>query len=358
MDEMKKENLLARVLGDVDEKKLVTLPSIDTSREAIANFGQLMDMANGIDEKSEDFNASFSELRATTKEQSEYQSLGLNVRNQFELDLSYHGLSSLCSALGIPANYIRRCIETNNVPFAEENLNFWLRRADQRDNFLRSTDNRLHGFLSSRYTVLDDHEVLSLTNDILSDFPSQYGVSNGLVTPEMMKVRVVQQEKIIIDGDELSVGFDIRNSRVGKSSLDISLLIFRWACSNGMIVGGGQGVAFRKRHVGITRDDLAASLADTIHSLPDMVEYVKTGVERAQGITLNSTSIQNLVDKFKAEGLSKNAAGRIEEFMDINYNRTLYGFVNTITDLSKEYSLETREKMERFAGRVFESKVA
>ncbi|MCX8074146.1 MAG: DUF932 domain-containing protein [Clostridia bacterium] len=348
------ENTIAKLLGQTSQEKLIRIVT-DNENEAIGNFSKLKEVAYDINRRSSDFNAKWGNMFVT--HDTNNQNIFLEVENRgVSYAFSNNGLTALCNAVGVPTTYVKRCMEASKADLACDNINTWIKTLPrEKEMFLRTTDDRLYGLLSNKYTIFDDHEVLDAVEDILSPHHN-YLVKNYYISPEILKMRIVSRDKININGEELSFGFDIKNSRVGRASCEIAIIIFRWICSNGMIFGGGKGFMYTKKHIAINREQFITEFVEMLDHAPDTVEYIKRSIETSQQTKLDSQSIQNLINKFKAENISRNACGRIEQMMDEKYNRTLWGMTQSITELAQEYNLETREKMEEFAGKILLAK--
>lgn len=348
------ENVVARLLGQVNEEKLIKIGR--DNGEAIGNFDIIKSTADDINRRSTDIKATWENVWVTHNEENLY----FNINNNGCYSFSNNGLGVICSAIGVPSQYIKKCMGENQFYLACQNINNWIDlMPKQKEMMYRITDDRVFGMVSNKYTVFDDHEVLEATNGILSPYHN-YAVKDYSISPELMKLRIISRDKININGEELSFGFDIKNSRVGRASCEIAILIYRWICGNGCIFGGGKGFIFSKRHVAINREQYITEFTDMLDKSPDTIEYIKKKVEEAQELTLNSNTIQNLIDKFKAENIvnSKYLAGKIEQVMDEKYTRTAWGFTNAITEIAQDYSVDTREKLEQFAGKILLTKTA
>lgn len=363
--EINKNNIIARLLGEKeDNQKFLLFPGSDSER--IGNFSKLKETAQGIHDRSKDHNVTMEEIRAyvgssmDAETQKLYENLKLNIQQPFEgshqhLCFSNNGLAGFCNQLGVPAAYIRHCMGEDVLEHASEVLNFWVNKAEDKKKkiLIRATADRIHGVLSSKYSVFDDHEVLDVVDGILGP-KNEYAVKNYCVNEERMKLRIINRDKVEIGGRPLSFGFDVSNSRVGRSSLDISVIIFDHICSNGMIFGGGSGLFYNKRHVGINRENFISEFTDMLDLAPDTVNFIRNNINTAAGEKLNGDSIQRYLDKFKAEGMSKNIAGRVEQRYHESYDKNLFGFISAVTEVAQDYEIDTRERMERFAGMLIQ----
>jgi hypothetical protein len=151
-------------------------------------------------------------------------------------------------------------------------------------------------------------------------------------------------------GDPVNVGFIIKNSETGKSSLRVSMFINRLVCMNGMIAAD----TLRKYHVGRAEEDALEVYKDeTIRQddkaffmkVRDVISQVQDDV-RVQGV-LNSfretmkieiekpsTAIETIGKEYT---LDENEKERILEVLLKNSHRdglTMFGMVNAITQVA------------------------
>jgi len=352
-NQMNVENVIAKLLGQVNEEKLIKL--VTDNGEPIGNFGVIKSIADKIDSESKDIMVPWENLGVSY----DLENLFLDTRAGDGYKFSNNGLTALCNLVGVPTQYVKKCMAQDNLQLASENLNTWMKKMPQtKEMLLRTTNERLFGMVSNRYTIFDDKEVLDVVEGILG--PKQnYSIKDYSISPELMKLRIVSRDKININGEDLSFGFDVRNSRVGRSSCTIDVLVYRAVCTNGMIFGGSKGMMFTKRHVAISRTDLITEFTDMLDRAPDTIGFIKKHIEESRLSIVKPGVITNLLSKFKAENISKNVSGRLEDSIDGGaYNGTIWDFANNITLMSQDYSLETREKMERFAGKIILNQIA
>ncbi len=309
----------------------------------------VLDKAAYIERESKDFLARRGDIRIVAEPDNIFLHHELS---DTKIPFSNWSLSQMCDFLDVPTRYIRKCIEKYELPFAAENMNKWLAKDNQDKEFLlRTTNDRLHGFLSSKYGIMDDFKVLSIANDVIGDI-GDYSVKNYLITPEMMNVRVVDKKLINIDGEDLSVGLNIKNSRVGQSSLEVRLMIFKWICSNGVIFGGGKGVLYSRQHRGAFENDFLNEFPNTIENIPQIVARIKTWVEKSKDRKVDSDIIQTMIDKMKREGYATiPVAAKIIDLIP-KYGETRWGVAQAVSEIAQEYSIDTRERLEMYAGEI------
>lgn len=358
--ELRIDNIVNKVLGG-SEKKL-GLISIDDG-DAIGNFNNIRTISDDIKNNSLDIRAKIGDIKpviltdAVTVQDREYYAPGLDITTDNypfgkRIGLSNDGLTSYAGLTGVNIGYVKKCLAAGKHELLNDNFMAWHKTLDpNKEVLVRSCYDRVNALLSDRYTVFDDNEVLDCVYDVLG--PSrEYAIKNYSLTPSGLNLRIVSRNIININGDDLSFGFDIRNSNIGKSSVEISIIIYRWICSNGLIVGGGRGYMMRQRHVSVDRASLIRDFVELLDQSPMYVQAIKENIEKSMDTRLNSDSMQKIIDTLKASGMIQNAINRIDEYVEPEYANTVWGVVNSITRLSQDYSLDTRLRMEKIAGQV------
>jgi hypothetical protein len=336
---------LEQYLGATDNRLLDL--NINTGSGKIKNMDGILCLANNIEENSRDILAKRKDLEIVSN-----GNLCILYRPSSQaFPFSNWSLGQICDVLGVPAMYVRKCLDEEELDLAVYNMNKWLRRENQDKEFLlRITADRVHGFLSSRYGIMDDKRVLEIVNDTVSSI-GDYTVKNTLLTPEMMNIRVVDN-KPLNDSGTLSVALNIKNSRVGQASLDIRLMVYNWICSNGVIFGGGRGTLYSRQHRGAFEDAFAMDFGKTLANIPRIVAQIKEWVEKAKGEGLDDARIQSIIDKLKKEDqMSIPIVNRIIELIP-KYSNTIFGVAQAATEIAQDYSIDTRERLETWAGDI------
>lgn len=76
-----------------------------------------------------------------------------------EADISEFAFSQLCSRMGVPANYIKKCFANGKEDLAIQNFRAWAN--DTENNLLvRENDGVVRAVLSDSYTPFDSYQVL------------------------------------------------------------------------------------------------------------------------------------------------------------------------------------------------------
>ena len=359
-----RERVALSLLGGEGETQLSRFRMTRDSIERDSNFHRVFNMVSEIDTASKDFVVPVKDLRAGLLRKGTEENLGLMRNSEDKVyghEFSNWSLNQLCSTVDVPAQYIKKCMASDEFAFGADNLNKWLYRLPQdKEYLLRTTNNRLHGFLTDRYAIFDDKEVLDVTQSAMNGIDGhKFGIMQYLVSPELFSIRLVSNQCINIQGEDLSVAYKIWNSRVGASSLNLEFFIFKWACTNGLIVGGGKLTVATQRHVKINKDIWADKLQEIIGRTPQFVHFIKDAVESARVDKLDNDSLEKIFNDFKEsykapDVLVMGVKSRMEDYG----GNTRWAVIQSITELAQNYSAETQERYERFAGSLLTQRVA
>jgi len=171
------------------------------------------------------------------------------------------GLRSLCSFLGIRLDTLE-LLERQNL--ATEVLNDLLvqRAADERlktqDLIIDESANVIIGVVSESYISYSNHHFLKDIEKLLQLEKHQHSLfkddSNFIFkgaysVNTQMSLRFTIKKKVgVVRGhggtgeDVTELGFQLKNSMIGDSSININFFLYRMLCANGMIASAGSSV--------------------------------------------------------------------------------------------------------------------
>ena len=162
-------------------------------------------------------------------------------------------LDQIGARLEIPRKYFKR-MQSDAPDLLVRNLEHWSHRNPERRmvrTFAGRADNGWdvgRAYLSDRYKRLENEQVLA---QIVPQLAQVGGISiqDCQITENRMYVKAVtpKVQGEIKKGDAVQAGVIISNSEVGGGALNISPLVFRLVCLNGMILPDKR---FRAFHVG------------------------------------------------------------------------------------------------------------
>lgn len=334
-----------------DLREFITLP---TSKGV--SFDDLMKQAVDIDMDCEDFMLpNVTDVNAYFTQAGHLKYLTENgVRDSA---MSRFALGQLCTKLGVPANYIDKCFSSGNTELAADNINSWMSTLNK-SLFIREYQGNIRGILSDRYMTLDTPDILGSLTEVIN--PSEYQIKGYFMSPERFHARIVQKEMLSISGEDLFAGIQIDSSDVGRKSLVVRFLIFKQICTNGLCISKGGGVLFSQKHIGINLDEFCAGFKESMQRIPLLIDNATTLIEEARKDTskydVRHFSEQELKDftdrmRFKTK-LSEEGMNKVISFMSDKYGYSRWGFVNALTEVSQEYTLERRIELEKIAGDI------
>ena len=156
--------------------------------------------------------------------------------------------SQIGQYLEIPAKYYER-MRYSSPELLTENVNHWLHKTETPERrMVRTLDGNVRAFLSDRYRRIDNADVAETVLPIIGRMDGAQ-VMSCEITERRMYIKVVNpriQTEVRV-GDVVQSGIIISNSEVGLGSVSVSPLIYRLACTNGMVA---QDTGVRKYHIG------------------------------------------------------------------------------------------------------------
>lgn len=240
-----------------------------------------------INETKKDFIVPTESLKAQVVEN--------NVKLSFEGDSSKifgvndWAASQLASYTDIPKQYFDR-IKKENPSLLADSINHGLNIVSKNNNresrLVRTLDGDIRGLLSSRYRILDSHDMLEAV------FPVMQANNMQIVSSEITEKRLFikalspKLQGEITKGDVVQHGIVISTSDVGAGSVRVEPLIFRLVCENGLI----SNTAMKKYHVGKNQaeDNIRELLSDRTKDMTDQAFWAQV-----QDIVLASLKPEN-----------------------------------------------------------------
>lgn len=274
-----------------------------------------------------------------------------------KMEMTRHSLSQLCNKIGVPVRYIDKCIDSGRLDLASENINSWLDDFGK-NLFIREYKNTVRGVLSDRYSTLDTPHIMEVLNDVLSF--DEYNIKGHFLTPERFHARIIQKEMLNIEGEDLFAGVQIDSSDVGRSNLTVKFMIWKQVCTNGLCISQGGGVLFQQKHIGIDASEFRNGFKEALSNVPLLVEHSKELIEEARKDgnrysikNFNEQQFKDFIERIKMKTkLSEEGVQKVIQFMTDKYGFSKWGFVNSLTEVAQDYTLERRLEIEKIAGDV------
>ena len=270
-----------------------------------------------------------------------------------EADITQFAFSQLCARMGVPANYIKKCFTTGKEDLALQNFRAW---ANETENNLlvRANEGVVRAVLSDSYKPFDSFQVLrtlKYTVDFKRWIPTQVFLSE-----DRLVVRFVDFTPLPVnDGSPLYLGFTVSTSDVGRGSLNVKMMLYRFACQNGLIISSMGGTLYRQHHVGEVMTESKLQIFNRIFSDLDVTgKAIIDNIDQCRNRQLKDYEMSMLIEKAKREmKLSEKSVEKLQLLVANTYEPTRWGLINSVTELAQDFTLETRLDMEQWAGEFF-----
>lgn len=271
-----------------------------------------------------------------------------------------HGFAVFNKLLGIPTDYAKRCMDADPRMWAEH-ARHWM-RDDERINpdreFLvrakrTQTGTVARAFLSPKYREIDDFpiakEIVPFAREsgaVPQMFNQTYDFMDLRLTFPDMKRSLGR----LNDGsdDWCFPAIHVRNSEVGRSSVQFTLVIHRIVCSNGLVIRNREYRTI-KRHYG-RHVDVVSMMSDAIGNLSGAFELYVQKAREAKEITVDpEKELETLAERFE---WTKRQRKAVEDAWKEEPGKTRRHIVEAITAAARGFGWTTRLEMERQAGEV------
>ena len=278
--------------------------------------------------------------------------------------ISRFALGQICSKIGVPSQYIDKCVKTGRIELAQDNMTSWL--SDYNGNlFIREYNNSIRGVLSQKFATCDTPEILGVIQDT---FPTKDLIVRGhFLSPERFHLRITEKNSLPIPDEDLFVGFSIDSSDVGRSTLSVNYLLYKQVCSNGLCIPKGMGEIFQQKHIGITAEAFKEGIKQNIALVPSITAELIKEIERSRnsGVAIkdfdNNKEIEDIIKRLRTTmRMSEEQAKKVIDLFeyrlykaeDFRYENNNWGLINSITEVAKETTLERRIEIEKGAGSI------
>jgi hypothetical protein len=306
----------------------------------------------------------------------------LNFKNGVDHSYSLNQWSraQVANYTKIPREYFER-LSTETPDLLAKNINHGLEKSAARygneSRMLRTLDGRVRGMLSSRYRILDSHDLLEAIFPVLSDKGME--IVSSEITDRRLFIKALSP-RITADvskGDTVQYGLVISTSDVGAGSVRVEPLVYRLVCQNGMI----SNTAIRKFHVGKNQaeDDIRELLTDKTRELTDAAFWAQV-----RDVVLSSMKAENFerqVDRIRIAAGERITNFDLPRVVELSMNAvkvsgdskknsilaalasgnegaglTKWGLINSFTRAAQqdEFDYEESVELERAAGQILE----
>lgn len=268
----------------------------------------------------------------------------------------------LCSQLGMPASYFKRC----PAELQDRQFNYWMDRHNERRStedrdgsdrwLLRAKGTTLRAVLSDRYGRLDN---AALTSALVRVVDESFVVQSVEISDVSFHLRLIRPstKRLILPGDEACAGLHIANSEVGMRSVTVDALVYRLVCTNGLIkLVKGQSL-FHRRHIGegavAALDRLPAAIQASLEAAEQSLEQFARSTTQVIEDPEQTIKALGKREGFSEE-LSENIIRQLQsEIPDQQHTR--YGLINALTGAARQLPADARYSIEALAGQLIGS---
>lgn len=339
-------------MNNVEDKKYEFL-----SKKEVKGFDSLIRKSDKIQSMCHDFNVEPIKLgifRFNNDGLLQFMPKG-EIRHE-EYPLSRYALSQLGSKFGVPADYLHKCISTGRLDLAADNINSWVDDYGK-PLFIREYDGHIRGILSDKYSVCDTPDILRVLDDVLD--MKKYVIKNAFLNEERLHLRFVSKERLTSD-DDLFPALFVDSSDIGRNVLTVQFGIYKQVCSNGLMISKCGGTMFLQKHIGIKPDEFYSGLMQSMKRVDELSAVAKEMITFAKSKSMHfdvhrmsESDFNTFVAQIKGSTkLSTEGATKVIDLMKTKYDDSRWGYINSITEIAQDYTLERRLELERIAGNL------
>lgn len=330
-------------------------PNMKAAKAAGITLEDLKEKADMLNLTAKDY-----KIDTSKKKISFTDDISFKVRDQ-NLNLTEHAFGQVCTLLGVPSKYMKKCIECNKINLFQNNVKEWSKEFDKELN-VRTNKGIIRAIVSQNYVPYDNNEVIDDVASAIKDSNINFVPVGAYINEDRINIRLIDIDNpFYVNGDDspMYIGVNISNSNIGTSSTSIKFFIYRQWCKNGCTVTKAGGTLYRQTHAG-TENKFTRRLK--FFSAIQNIEYLRDAVIEAlnnsNNEVLKESEILNIIERMKKEvSLSEKASETILEVAQGKYGSTKYGLINGITEVAQSYeSLDTRLQLEEYAGKLLIAK--
>lgn len=273
----------------------------------------------------------------------------------FELDEWAYG--QVCFRLGMPSGYMKKLPLDLQVPHFQHWLGTTINADEKsREVLLRARENdggrpnTLRAFLSGKYGILDNKDAVQMLYDVAKDVDWKWHVQTAHLSDRSMVARLVfGDRKLLATKDDLMPGLVLSNSEVGALQVTIGMMVYRLACTNGMIVGESIWEVKRK-HIGGADGQFAERIKTLLGEVPNAVVRMEGIVSIAEKKMIAESYMAKLEARTSKKFMEVVASTVASEYGGQN---THWALANAISRRSQDsVSAEKRLDYDELAGEV------
>jgi hypothetical protein len=290
-----------------------------------------------------------------------------------ELSFTKRGFQSFCEKLDLPSSYMTKLTDTkekspNDIFRDKQVLSTCLERGleglrEDKQILIRTYTNesisKVRAVFSDKYNVVDN---LPLVRELSRFDHSELETQNFSLSSDFLDLRFTMpqlkqsigtlpthEQRFGMTEDIVFPAIHFRNSETGLSKIQVSFVIYRLVCTNGLTRAKDQYKIIDKKHMG-EFDIMALNgrIADVTQNAKKMFEQYVDHMINAKSI-----KIDNPEEVFESIGKRAGITNRMMNTVNLNWvteqhsERTKHGIINAITAGARDWGKESNNFSER-----------
>jgi hypothetical protein len=285
-----------------------------------------------------------------------------------EMPATDYAHAQMASRIQVPKPYYDR-MRSEAPALLSTNINHWLGQKQGETSLIRTLRGQMRAFLSNRYRIVDNHEILEMVIKELKEMGDGIRIASCDVTEQKMYLKVVNTniEAAISVGDVVQAGFVLSNGELGNGSISVEPYLYRLVCTNGLTL---KDKKIRKNHAGRAHEDMVLFANDTIHAIDDAFKLkTRDLVRNAISITTFNEAVADLKASkndlitghstkaveltAKAIGLSSDESSSVLDHLTRAGDLSRFGMLNAVTRTAEDIeSYDRATEVERLGSSV------
>lgn len=339
----------------VGYREMMKFEGLKTVKKGELEVKDLLDMARTLDSKCHDEYYPVKDLDFWFENDGMLRFEGDEVYGKF----SEYSMSQMFTRFGIPNIYVNFCRKHEAYGVLLGNLKHWINEFGGEYMFRmynHDDGNKIvRGLLTKKYKVFDTLDIMKVARANIS-LNRNFSVRSYLMNPERLHVRLVSNEPLDIDDEDLFMGVTIDSSDVGRSSLRMSIIVYKQVCTNGLILPKSVTPIYRQIHFGAGADRFSESIVACLSAIGQVREVVEGIIaSSSEKVIPFDVANEEEVEKFRVNHkLGKSVMDNTVKLVtEEKYGKpSLWTFINSLTESAQIVSLESRIETEREAGRL------
>jgi hypothetical protein len=220
---------------------------------------------------------------------------------------------------------------------------------------LRARHGTLRAVLSERYSPLDNPELMKC---LAPFWQEHFRIDWFALGDESLHLRIIDPT-LVMEGlpkDDLMAGVHISSSEVGKRSVTVDAMVFRLVCQNGLIRQVKGKSLLRQRHIHITHERFHEQFETAVREGMNiaagfMSQLVLTARQPVRDV---EETLKRLGERWHLSQSVQEMALHSMRQEPSHVQETVYGLVNGLTRAAQELSMDHRYDLEVLAGHLAE----